>query len=71
MENKNKKQVEVPIWEKLNLTVSEAAQYTGIGEHKLKEISDCDGCEFVLWIGNRRMFKRRKLEEFLEKQYSL
>ena len=32
---------EVPIWEKSNLTLEEAAKYTGIGVNKLREISDC------------------------------
>lgn len=31
---------EVPIWEKSNLTLEEAAAYSGIGINKLREISN-------------------------------
>ena len=62
---------EVPIWEKSNLTIEEAAKYSWIGKNKLRELSDAKGCPFVLWIGNKRLIKRRKLDEFLENSYSL
>lgn len=62
---------EVPICEKAVLTLEEAAAYTGIGVNKLREISSDDMCEFVLWNGAKRMFKRKKLETYLEKAYSI
>ena len=42
---------EGPVWEKSNLTLEEAAAYSGIGVHKLRELSDKEDCEFVLWVG--------------------
>ena len=51
--------------------VDEAAAYTGIGMNKLRELSDDDSCDFVLWIGRKRLLKRKKLEEFLENSFSL
>ena len=62
---------EVPIWEKSNLTVEEAAAYTGIGINKIREMSDDDNCPFVLWVGKKRLIKRRKFDEFVEKQFSI
>lgn len=62
---------EVPIWEKSNLTLEEAAAYSGIGVHKLRELSDKEDCEFVLWIGTKRLLKRRKLDEYIERAYSI
>mgnify|MGYP002423616500 CR=1 FL=1 len=50
-EKRNKN--EVPIWEKVNLTVEEYAAYSGIGINKIKEISKEDNCPFVLWVGKR------------------
>ena len=62
---------EVPVWEKSNLTLEEAAAYSGIGIHKLRELSDKEDCEFVLWIGTKRLLKRRKLDEYIERAYSI
>ena len=39
---------EVPIWEKSNLTLEEAAAYFGIGTGKLREITNDKNCNFVL-----------------------
>lgn len=62
---------EVPIWEKSNLTVEEAAAYTGIGINKIREMASGDNCPFVLWVGNKRLIKRRKFDEYVEKQFSI
>ena len=62
---------EVPIWEKSNLTLEEAAVYSGIGINKLRKMTDREDCTFVLWIGAKRLIKRRKLDEYVEKAYSI
>lgn len=61
----------VPIWEKLNLTLTEAAEYSNIGVNKLRDITNDDNCTFVLWIGNKRLIKRKLFDAFIEQQYSL
>ena len=61
----------VPLWERENLTLMEAAAYTGVGRDRLRELTNRDDCNFVLWRGNRKFYKRVKLVEYLEKQYSL
>lgn len=61
----------VPLWEKSNLTLEEAAAYSGIGINKLRVISDREDCPFVLWVGNKRLLKRKKLDEFLDGAYSI
>ena len=58
---KPSKDYAVPLWEKANLTVYEAAAYSGIGADKLRELSDREDCEFVLWNGTKRLIKRKKL----------
>ena len=68
---KPSKDYAVPLWEKANLTVYEAAAYSGIGADKLRELSDREDCEFVLWNGTKRLIKRKKLDEFLERAYSI
>lgn len=62
---------QVPIWEKSNLTLEEAAAYSGIGINKLRQLTDDEDCEFVLWIGTKRLIKRRKLDEYIERSYSI
>ena len=62
---------EVPIWEKSNLTLEEAAVYSGIGINKLRKMTDREDCTFVLLIGTKRLIKRRKLDEYVEKAYSI
>ena len=67
----SKKENPVPIWERTTLTLMEAVQYTGLGRDKLREISDREDCDFVLWVGNKRFLKREKLEEYIVKAFSL
>ncbi|MDF2872037.1 MAG: putative transposon excisionase [Anaerocolumna sp.] len=62
---------EIPIWEKSNLTLEEAATYFNIGINKLREITDDKNCRFVLWVGSKRLIKRKQLEEYLTSAYSI
>lgn len=55
----------IPIWEKMNLTVDEAVAFSNIGEGKLRQILDEPGCSFVLFIGNRRLVKRKEFEKYI------
>lgn len=56
----------VPLWNRLALTLEEASAYSGIGKHKLIELADQPGCEFIIWIGRKRLFKREKLDEYID-----
>ena len=60
---------EVPIWEKSNLSLEEAAAYSGIGINKLREITNEKSCRFVLWVGNKRLIKRRLFDQYIEQEY--
>ena len=62
---------EVPIWEKSNLTLEEAAAYSGIGINKLRTLSDEEDCNFVLWVGSKRLIKRRAFDRFIESAFSI
>ena len=55
----------IPIWEKRNLTLEEAAEYFGIGVSKIRELSNQEGCEFVLWIGTKRLIREQSLSSTL------
>lgn len=56
-----KRKIEIPIWNKQNLTLEEASKYSQIGIDKLRTITDDEDCNFVLWIGNRKRLIKRKL----------
>lgn len=62
---------DIPIWEKSNLTLEEAAAYSGIGINKLRKLTESEQCSFVLWNGTKRLIKRRRLDEYMDKMYSI
>ena len=66
-----KKKLYVPIWEKATLSVDEAAAYSGIGINKLREITNEEDCNFVFWVGKRKMLKRKRFEEYIAQMYSI
>ena len=49
-----KRKFDIHIWCKANLTIEEAAAYSGIGMAKLDEMTESEDCPFVLSIGSRR-----------------
>ena len=55
----------VLVWEKELLSVKEAAAYFGIGENKLRELTDNPDCQSVLWVGSKRLIKREKMKKYL------
>ncbi len=65
------KKVQIPVSEKANLTLDEAAAYFNIGTAKLRELTSSDDCRFVLWVGSKRLIKRNELENYLSKAYSV
>ena len=64
MDSNNK--VNIPTWEKLTLSVEEAAAYSGIGINRIREIMNERDCDFVLKVGNRKaVIKRTKFERYI------
>ena len=62
---------EIPFWEKANLTLEEASAYFSIGQQKLRDLTDNEDCDFVLWIGSKRLIKKNKFLKYIEEQYSI
>ena len=56
---------EVPIWEKVNLTLKEAAEYSSIGINRLEALLRKTNCSFVLYMGEKKLVKRKEFEYFL------
>lgn len=61
----------IPIWEKVMLTKQEAALYSHIGINKLEEMLKVPNCPFVLYVGKKKLIKRREFEEYLSEQIEI
>ncbi len=63
---------EVLLWKKYALTLSEAAQYFGIGERKLQQIADdTRDTGIVIYNGVKLLFKRERFSEWLNEVNSI
>lgn len=67
-DNMNKKNETVPIWNKYALTVKECAEYSNIGENRLRELIRRDGDGFILTIGNKTLIKRQAFEMYMNQR---
>lgn len=56
----------VPIYQKQNLTLEDAAEYSNIGINRLTMLIKEPTCNFVLYVGNKRLIKRKLFDEFIE-----
>ena len=61
----------VPVWEKVTLTLDEAAEYSNIGINKIREISNNPRCNFVIFVGKKRLIKRKEFEKFISDNVEL
>lgn len=71
MEDKGESLMKVPIWEKLNLTKQEAAAYSNIGINKIEEMLKNPKCTFVLYVGSKKLVKRKEFEQFISKSFEI
>jgi len=62
---------EVPIWEKMTLTINEAAAYSNIGGNRLRELAYAKNCSFVLYVGTKVLIKRIKFEEYINNKVTV
>lgn len=62
---------EIPIWEKALLTVEECTAYTGIGIRKIRDLSNDPSNNIAIWIGAKKMINRKKLDDLIDKSYSI
>ena len=55
----------VPIHEKVTLTIKEAAEYSNIGINKIDAMLRSPNCPFVLFVGTKKLVKRKEFEQFI------
>ncbi len=60
-----KKKERVSICDKIALTIEEAAEYSNIGQNKLSELLKMPRYPFGLYVGKKKLVKRREFERFI------
>ena len=55
----------VPIHLKVTLTIREAAEYSNIGINKIDSMLRSPNCPFVLFVGTKKLVKRKEFEQFI------
>lgn len=58
----------VPIYQKMTLTIKEAAEYSNIGINKIEYMLKQPNCPFVLFVGTRKLVKRREFEQYIREK---
>lgn len=58
----------VPIHLKMALTAKEAAEYSNIGIYKIDSMLKAPNCPFVLFVGTKKLVKRREFEEYISQK---
>ncbi len=67
-EKSKREKLSVPIKDKLNLTIEEAAAYSGISETVLRNrISEKNNYDFIFMNGTKTLIKRKRFEQFLDR----
>ena len=59
----------VPIYKKLVLTIKVAAAYSNIGINRIDAMLREEGCPFVLYVGSRKLVKRKEFEEYISSRF--
>ena len=65
------KVLEIPFWLKVTLTIKEAAAYSNIGINKIEELLKQPKCDFVLYVGNKKLLKRKEFEQYISKSLEI
>ena len=55
----------VPIHLKMTLSIKEAAEYSNIGINKIESLLKEPYCPFVLFVGSKKLVKRKEFEQFI------
>ncbi len=61
----------VPINQKCTLTIEEAAEYSNIGQNKISELLKMPRCTFVIYVGKKKLVKRKEFEEYISKSIEI
>ena len=57
-----------PIHLKMTLTTKEAAEYSNIGINKIDSMLRSPNCPFVLFVGTKKLVKRKEFEQYISQR---
>ena len=60
--------VSIPLNLKLTMTVKEAAEYSNIGINRIDRMLRNPNCPFVLYVGTKKLVKRKEFEQFISEK---
>lgn len=64
-------ELQVPIHLKMTLTIKETAAYSNIGINKIDSMLRSPNCPFVLFVGTKKLVKRREFEEYISRTMAI
>ena len=63
--------VSIPLNLKLTMTVKEAAEYSNIGINRIDRMQRSPNCPFVLYVGTKKLVKRKEFEQFISNKLTI
>ena len=66
MANQEQQAMLLPIDRKMLLSIREAAEYSNIGINTIDELLKQPNCPFVLFVGTKKLVKRKAFEAYIE-----
>ena len=63
--------VGIPLNLKLTRTVKEAAEYSNIGINRIDRMLRSPNCPFVLYVGRKKLVKRKEFEQFISNKLTI
>ena len=71
MTNQEQQAMLLSIDRKMLLSIREAAEYSNIGINKIDEMLKRPNCPFVLFVGTKKLVKRKAFEEYIERRAAI
>ena len=65
------KALEISFWLKVTLTIKEAAAYSNIGINRIENLLKQPKCDFVLYVDNKKLVKRKEFEQYISKSLEI
>ena len=56
---------------KMTLTIREAAEYSNIGINKIDSMLRTPNCPFVLYVGTKKLVKRKEFERYIAEKLAI